>query len=400
MNLKIITLSFAVVSTIYGNTLQDIQQSTLKNNQLLMTYDNNVDISNQNIKLATKWQNPILGFGVNDLLITDLTARDKEAMQTQFITFSQVIPTVSKLKYKQKINKIQSDILRAIKLDKNIELNSQIVSLLSKYTIIEDKIKLYKKLQNNIQDLKDLQNQRFKTTSIAQSDIIKSDTKVLQIDLKIQTLNNKTKTIKLKLQDISYTNISDINYHLMPYKIDNVDIDKLLQKNYIFRSLNLKVNKQTQNIKLQDAKKTADIKLNVGYYQRESFDDYVAFSVAYPLSIYGKENIEVLKAKQQKAKINREIKQFKNKFKVKLLTLIEDEKIAYQNYNTITSKIIPNKEYIQSLYISDSKNNQINTIKQIRLKNEILKDKIKSLDLLTNFYQAKSKILYFKGVQL
>jgi len=397
MKIVILSISFAIISNIYAVSLQDITISTLQNNKNLEIYSNKIDISKKNEELSLKWKNIILGFGINDILISDVTARDKEAMQTQFLTLSQEIPTNNKKQYLHNINKIQTSIYELSRYDKNSKIYSTIIQNLNKYKIIYKKIYILETIKKNIKDIKELQNQIFKTTSIDQIDIIKNDSNYLNTELKIQNLQHKLKLIKIELENISYMKINKIEYKLSSFTLDNINISKLLKQNYIYNILIKKLNKNIQNIKLQNAKNMSDVKLNIGYYQRESFDDYIGFSMSYPLSVYGKEDIEVIKAKKQKKEVKLLIKDYENEFKNNILMLLEEQKIAYSNSIFIKTKLIPNKEHMLELLISNTRNSGINTIKQLKLKNEILKDKLKALDEQYKFYITKAKLLYYKG---
>lgn len=400
MKFNLILISFAIVSNINAISLQQIKQSTLQNNKNLEIYDTKINISKKNENLDLKWNNIVLGFGVNDILINDITSRDKEAMQTQYITASQIIPISQKKENKNKISKIQTSIYALLKKDKNIRLNSKILENLNNYKIIKQKIKILKKLQSNIKEIKTLQNQRYKTTSLAQIDIVTNDSEYLNIRLKIQTLENKLKIIKLNIQNIAYIPINKIQYELSKYKLDKVNITKLLSQNNMYKVLEKKVLKNKQKIELEESKKIADIKLNIGYYQRESFDDYVGFSINYPLSIYGREDIKINQAKQEVLQSQIQIKEFENDFTTNILTILEKQKISYTNYGFIKEQIIPKKEYILKLLISNSRNTSINTLEQLKIKNKILNDNLRANDVLLEFYNTKAKLAYFKGVSL
>ena len=67
----------------------------------------------------------------------------------------------------------------------------------------------------------------------------------------------------------------------------------------MYKALKKGILKSKQNISLEKSMYSSDIKINAGYYQRQEFDDYLAFSVSYPLSTYGIEDIKVKKANIQ-----------------------------------------------------------------------------------------------------
>jgi len=388
-------------SFLVSSTLNDIKQQIFNNNQDLKIIQDDITISKQNELLSTKWKNMVLGFGVNDLLINDFTARDKEAMQTQFITISQVVPTSGKLEYKEDIANTQSDIYKLLLKDKRSKYNSILISNLNEYIISKRKIAYFTKLQNGIKRIKKLQMQKFKLTNIGQVDILKNDTKYLKLEIKKQKLLDKLNIIKIEIENITYVTQNEFQYDLPKYILEkNINIKKLIENNNMYKALKKGILKSKQNVSLQKAMHTSDIKVKVGYYQREEFDDYLAFSIAYPLSIYGTEDIKIKKANIQYKRKQVMLKQFENKFKIKIKILIQNMQTAYKNYDYLKHKIIIKQRQIAGILSSQGINSKINTIEQIKNNNAILFNELKALDELDKFYKAQAKLMYYKGESL
>jgi hypothetical protein len=383
-----------------SNTFKDIKTQTLKNNTNLQVLENDIQISSQDEMLSGKYQNIIFSFGVNDIQLNDITSRDKEAMQTQYIGLSQTIPLGDKLKLKQNIDSIQKDIITFLIKDKKVKYNSEILSLLNQYTILDKKINLYDKIQTNIQQIIYFQKQKFKLTSSQQTDIIKNRTKILSLTLKIENLKHQQNIIKLKLQNISYTKQKHIIHNLSDMTIPSLDFTTLLHNNNIYKALQYKIIKSDKNIKYQQSLKTSDLKLNVSYSQRENFEDYLSFSLSYPLPIYGREDIKIKKVKVQKSKNKLLLEEFKNEFEIKIDTLIQQMKIAKISYDILISSILQQNVKIDKLLKSYSVQKGINSILQLKNKNKILQTKIKAYDEKMRFYKAKASLAYYQGKTL
>ena len=397
---KIISIYLLLVSFLYSNTFDELKIKTLKNNQSLKVLENDIKISTQNGYLSVKYKNPIVGFGMNDILLSDITNRSKEPMQTQFITLSQTVPLGNKLEIKKSLFKIQKEIEKLLLKDKKIKYNSIILSNLNEYVILEEKINTLEELIKNINKIILLQKQKFKISNIEQISIINNQDKILNIKLNIQNLYNKLEIIKLQLQNISYTKINKIKHTLSSMQISDIKTKELLEKNNIYKVLKKKVIKNEKNISYENSLKTSDIKINFGYYQRENFDDYLAFSLAYPLSIYGSEDIKVKKAKVQKVKSNIVLKEFENEFNIKIKTILTNMKLSKIKYDLIVSQIIKHNNLIDKLLKSKSIQNKVNTISQIKNQNDILQNKIKALDEKMKFYKNKALLEYYKGTSL
>jgi cobalt-zinc-cadmium efflux system outer membrane protein len=392
---------FTFTTSLFSVNIKEIKKQVINNNQELQSIQNDIKISSQDEFLSTKWKNIILGFGVNDILINDLTKRDKEAMQTQYITLSQNIPMGNKLEYKKDIQKTQSNIYNLLLKDKEIKFNSLIVLYLNEYKIVEKKINYINKMQENLQRIKNLQIQKFKLSNLGQIEILNTDTKLLKLNIQKQNLYNNLEVIKINLQKVSYTNIENIEYELPKYQPNsNLNILKLLKNNNMYLALEQTIHKNKQNIDFQKAMKTSDLKVNIGYYQREKFDDYISFGLAYPLSIYGTENIKVKKANIQYTKQKIVLKQFENEFVIKIKLLLQNMHNAYKNYQHYKFSIIDKQKQIAGLLNAKSISNNINTIKQFTNENLILSNELKALDELAIVYDSQAKLLYFKGESL
>lgn len=140
--------------------------------------------------------------------------------------------------------------------------------------------------------------------------------------------------------------------------------------------------------------------INLAYHQRAKYDDYISFSVAFPLSVYGSENIKIQKEKENIFKSKIILKEFKNEFKIKAKTLITNMKIAKLNHDLIISEIIKNNNLIDRLLKSRSVQDSANTIEQLKNQNEIINKKLQALNEKMKFYKASASLEYYKGTKL
>lgn len=70
----------------------------------------------------------MLSFGANDIQFDDVSKRDLEAMQAQFVGVTQVIPMGDKLEYKEQIAFKDKEILGFVLEDKKLELNQKFMN--------------------------------------------------------------------------------------------------------------------------------------------------------------------------------------------------------------------------------------------------------------------------------
>lgn len=146
MKAKSLFLFCLCSSLLYGITPKQLVQNTYEKNYTITGLQKAIMGANEDIILAKKWQNPMLIFGMNDIQFDDVSRRDLEAMQAQFIGITQVIPMGDKLEYKEEIALKDKEILTLILEDKKLELQSKIYELSFSIAILEKKIKTIGKL--------------------------------------------------------------------------------------------------------------------------------------------------------------------------------------------------------------------------------------------------------------
>ena len=144
----------------------------------LQEKNKSIEKSLYDTKLSTTWANPIIGIGVNDIQLDDVSARDLEAMQTQYISYTQSIPTNGKLALKKDISVYDTKIQTFLLDDYRLKLQATIENYAYKTTIVENKIEVLDKYIQNLEKQKNIANVLYDNGKIKQGDIVKIDLKL------------------------------------------------------------------------------------------------------------------------------------------------------------------------------------------------------------------------------
>jgi len=397
---KSIVIMISLVSFSFAININDAKELIKQKNENLKFLKEDIQISLKDEEASSIWKNPILGIGANDILISDFKARDKEAMQTQFITFSQTIPLGDSFDIKKNISKKQTLIYNYLLDDKKLMYNSLLSVYFSEYKIIQNKIVLLKKYKTNVQNKKKVLVQLFQNQNSKQEEIVNTQILYSSLELKEESLLLKLDLIKLKIEELTFTKISKIEHSLESKKKINLDINPLIENHPLILAYKIKIKKENEKIKLEQSKKYSQLKLSTGYYQRENFDDYLAFSISMPLSIYGSENIKILKNKKRFKKSKNSLNILKNQFMQDIKQLQFQKKNALNKYKILTNKMIKDDIFIGEILKSKSSILKFNSIKIIDNLNNILKKKLLALDELSKYYKANGKLKYYIGENL
>jgi outer membrane protein, heavy metal efflux system len=396
---KILLCFNLTVCLLSAVTIDELVKNTNENNYDLRSIDKSIEVANHQISLSKKWQNPILSLGVNDLWLNDLGSRDKEAMQASFIGLSQVIPTGSKLEIKEKIAQKDRNIQLLNLEDKKLELESKVYEYVYTILLLEKKYKLIESYEQNVKKLETIFTSLYKYQKVTQNEILNTQISALEIELQKQNLKNMIDNAYLKLEQITYTKIDEIEENIHIKRINLLSIN---QEHPKFKTLEEMANKSKNMADLESEKKIPDVMLNVAYFQRDSkFNDYVNVSVSFPLPIYNTENTARLQAKMNMNETNDKLEQLKHNFSIQSEILKNSLNSSYTNYNLIEEKIIPLKEKIQKNIENYTSFDKIKPQESIKNLNELISYETKAIDELQKYYEGYSALLYFtnKGIK-
>ena len=149
---KTLLLSFVFfVNHLFLNaqTIDNIVEKTFNNNYSLKALEESIKSTKEEITLSSKWKNPTLTFGVTDIQFDDIRSRDIEAMQSQFIGLSQVIPIGNKLEIQKEIAISDYEISRFLVEERKLQYKSKIYDYIYKIKLLEERLGLFKEFKAN-----------------------------------------------------------------------------------------------------------------------------------------------------------------------------------------------------------------------------------------------------------
>ncbi|WP_417325827.1 TolC family protein [Halarcobacter sp.] len=388
-----------MTSSIYAKEVKQVVNEAINTNSSLQALEQSILLAKEQIDLAGKWQNPILNFGANDIQFDDISKRDLEPMQAQFIGLNQMIPIGDKKELEEEIARDDYELSKLVLADKKLELESKIYEYIYNIKLVEERVALFSKLKQNIAELQKLLEEFYKYNKASQIDILKVQTLYDELDISEQKLNNNLRVFKLQLEQLTYTKFKDIDISTELEKltlVNNIDSHpKILQ-------IEKNIEKFNTTSKLEEEKKNSDINFGVKYFQRDSkYEDYINISVAIPLSIYGSEDIKVRKAKFKANEYKNLLQDSKLKFTNQIKILQDNIDNAFYSYKKLNESIIPKYNQIQKTlesYNRFSSLKQIDSKQLIRNLNELIKYKLKAIDEKQKYFTNLSNSIYFTKV--
>lgn len=353
--------------------------------------------ANEDIILAKKWQNPMLIFGMNDIQLDDVSRRDLEAMQAQFIGITQVIPMGDKLEYKEEIALKDKEILTLILEDKKLELQSKIYELSFSIAILEKKSKLLENYLHNISKLEQLNTFFYENNQMLQTQTFNTQIMYSKVNLQKIQLDTTIKNLYVRLEEITQEKVEDLEIDLerfsKPLATDFTHHPKLQIQELISKKARIQA-------KLEEENKIPDISFNVAYFQRDNkYEDYVNFSLAVPLALYGTENSKALKAKSKNYEEISRLKDLEKQFNTQTKLLNNEFDNALMSIKELKTNILPLQQKVQESMELYNSLEKVKPQEVINSLNEEIGYELLLLDEKLKYFQTFSKAIYYnKGI--
>jgi outer membrane protein TolC len=377
----------------YAQSLESLLEALPKQNLSLVQGRDAIMIEDTQLDVSDSWENPYLTVGANDLLVDDILARDKEPMQTQYVTLSQKIPIGGKKSLQKSIALVDRELAHLAYHDKLLSLQSRVSRLGYRVAIIDEKRALIEAYQKSVQKLKRLHTKRYEVGKSSLSAIEKTKILSKKLRIKADKLTTMKQRFLYQLEQLTYQDVSSVEVALVMDKKIQTDI-RLHPR---LKMADLKTQKAKESLKLKRAQTTPDMKLGLGYFQREDRGDYLSVNIGMALPIWGKEQsgVDVALLKQNQAKSSLKSLTFTMQKEVEnLRSLMAD---SMQSYTIIKEEILPKQRFIHKLLNREIFTKDSSTQLLYENLNEMILLEFEAFDEMESYFDAYAELLYFKG---
>lgn len=306
---------------------------------------------------SRNFANPELSMSVSDIQLKDASNRSIEPMQYSAINIKQKIPFFGK----RDANSAKVD---AKKETMNFTLEDAKIKLVealkvTAYTIwqIEQEIKItdeYIKLTNQNIDL---------YTSYAVSDskshmgIMSAELALSELKIKKNRFESMLDGLYKKISYLSAMDVSSIELNMEVKEPKSIQYYKeLINQNRAYKVKEAQTKEAGAELKVKELASYVDPTVQVGYYKRESFEDYVNIGVAFSLPIYGTEKSQEEVSRKLLLANKSQMNDFKNSLSAEVEAVYAKLLYAYKTYNIIQNDSMPELNHMFELSSSSIKN--------------------------------------------
>lgn len=394
---KVVFTSLIFASYLFGTSIEDIVQKSLQNNFDIKSLENSIEIANFQIKQAKNWENPMISFKANDIMLNKNYLNNQKEYG---IELSQAIPIGKKLELEESIEKkdklLQEQTLQDIKL----EFESKIYLYSYTILILENRLKLLNEYQKNLNRLEELYTKLYSHDKVSLNEILNTQISKYDLQMKINELQTTKDNLYLSLEQISYEKIDKIDDSLVLKDINRQQIEEQLIFHPKIQTLQTTSQKYKDTAQLEDAKKFSSITLALEYMQNKE-QDYANITMSMPLPIYNTENINKLKANLNTNETNNKLDSQIHNLRLQTKIYLNNLEQYKTNYKILQEKIVPIKQKIQKVleefvgFDKESLKENLNSL------NELIDYEMKASEQLEKYFENYSELIYYsnKGVK-
>lgn len=394
---KVVFTSLIFASYLFGTSIENIVQKSLQNNFDIKSLENSIEIANFQIKQAKNWENPMISFKANDIMLNKNYLNNQKEYG---IELSQAIPIGKRLELEESIAKkdklLQEQTLQDIKL----EFESKIYLYSYTILILENRLKLLNEYQKNLNRLEELYTKLYSYDKVSLNEILNTQISKYDLQMKINELQTTKDNLYLSLEQISYEKIDKIDDNLVLKDINRQQIEEQLIFHPKIQTLQTTSQKYKDTAQLEDAKKFSSITLALEYMQNKE-QDYANITMSMPLPIYNTENINKLKANLNTNETNNKLDSQIHNLKLQTKIYLNNLEQYKTNYKILQEKIVPIKQKIQKVleefvgFDKESLKENLNSL------NELIDYEMKASEQLEKYFENYSELIYYsnKGVK-
>ena len=394
---KVVFTSLIFASYLFGTSIEDIVQKSLQNNFDIKSLENSIEIANFQIKQAKNWENPMISFKANDIMLNKNYLNNQKEYG---IELSQAIPIGKKLELEESIAKkdklLQEQTLQDIKL----EFESKIYLYSYTILILENRLKLLNEYQKNLNRLEELYTKLYSYDKVSLNEILNTQISKYDLQIKINELQTTKDNLYLSLEQISYEKIDKIDDSLVLKDINRQQIEEQLIFHPKIQTLQTTSQKYKDTAQLEDAKKFSSVTLALEYMQNKE-QDYANITMSMPLPIYNTENINKLKANLNTNETNNKLDSQIHNLRLQTKIYLNNLEQYKTNYKILQEKIVPIKQKIQKVleefvgFDKESLKENLNSL------NELIDYEMKASEQLEKYFENYSELIYYsnKGVK-
>ncbi len=340
-----------------GASLDSLIQNAKESHTSLQVIKQKLSAISDEYELSKNFSNPELSISISDIQLGDPIDRSLEPMQFSSVNFKQKIPYFGKRDaLSKKVDAKKESIVFNLE-DAKIKLSKAITIKAYEIWQIEEQLRI-------TDEYIELTKQNIELFTAYNNSDANSHMSIMGAELSLSQLQIKKSDLK-GLKNGLYKQIS----YLSAMDATSIELDSQMAKpkdiktyinsyeqNSLYKLKLAKVKEAHAEVTIQKLQSYSDPVVQVGYYYRESFEDYLNIGVGFSLPIYGSENSKQEISRKMELSQKSQANDYKNLLTSQIYTLYAKLQNSYEVYNIIHQESLPQIQHMFDLSSSAIKN--------------------------------------------
>ena len=348
--MKTLLLILVVTTGLYGATIDELLDAALSENPSLEAIEAKIAASRETVDLAGNFDNPVMGLAVNAIRPGDISNRSAERMQSTAISISQRIPFFGK-----RDQKVAAAEAKTEQLDHRLDgarallaatVRGEAYALWSLRKTLQLEEETAALLRHNAELF-----QGYSTTDatshmgIMTAELALSNSAMVQ-----ESLREALTTRRARLAYLCGLTVETLEFDPgTPVLPDMHALRERLGANFALKASDAAIQEKRASHAYEALQRYSDPTLQVGFFQREGFEDYVSLSLSFALPVYGNEaaKVQIAQARLLEEEYGRSDlkRRLESDFDATAARLLG----SYERYSILSNESLPKLEHMFEL---------------------------------------------------
>ncbi|WP_345976764.1 TolC family protein [Sulfurimonas sp. HSL3-7] len=348
------------------------------------------------ISSTRNFANPEIAFAINDIQFEDITDRSLEPMQTTSVILKQKFPSFGKRDAATARSRARKQVTALSLEESKVKLVERIK--MTSYGIweVDEELKVIGEYIEVTRQNIELNTAYSATRTSSHMGIMSAELTLSQLKIKKSRYESMRKMLYAKLSYLAAQEILSVEVDLQVQAPKELELyTQKLANNRGYGAKSAEVQLAQSDIKVQDLSGNVDPFVQVGYFHRQSYNDYVNVGFGMALPIYGTESDNTEAARKMALSKASESQDYLQRLRGELGGLYAQLEDAYAIYRIIHDESMPQIEHMFELTSASVKSGQdlfvyIDLLKQkLALDEQLIKATVRfnmteaSLDAMT-----------------
>lgn len=336
--------------------LERLIENAKSNHVSLKSIEQRVSAIDNELVISRNFSDPIVSLTLSDIQFDDISNRSIEPMQYTALNVQQKIPYFgkrdalsNKIKAKKERVTLSLDAMK-VKLVREIKMTAfSIWQREEELKITDAYIKLTKQ---NIE----LYSAFTSSDSKSHMSIMSAEMALSELKIKKSRLNSILRGLYEKLAYFSQMEVLSVEMPTTVYKPKKLEFyTQIKNTNISYKIKEATLDEAREEIKVKEMNSLVDPIVKVGYFQRNSFEDYVNIGVSFSIPVYGTQDTMTQKARKLALASKSEIADF-DKLLISDISKVHSKlESSYEIHNIIQHQSMPQIEHMFDLSSSSIK---------------------------------------------